>query len=140
MCKTATTYSNLSIVGDMQYSPDGFRSYFEGMPVALPNGQELVCNISCLYLESALFVVVETQVSLHGTRLTRFRHSVMSHTINLLKVPASKFQFVTYIERYTHVPNEQWLMVSLSTTTPMEISSVQSELRQRLQSELLNKR
>ena len=123
----------------MQYSPSGFRKYLEGVLVSLPNGQELACNISCLYLESALFVVVETQVSLHGTRLTRFRHSVMSHVINLLKVPASKWQFVTYIERYTHIPNEQWLVVSLSTSKPMDVSPVQPELRQRLQLELLDK-
>lgn len=124
----------------MQYSPDGFRKYLEGVPVSLPNGQEFICNVSCLYLKSALFVVVEPQISLHGTKLTRFRYSVVSSIIGLLNIPASKFQFVTYIERYTHVPSEQWLMVSLSTTTPMEISSVQSELRQRLQSELLDKR
>lgn len=124
----------------MKYSSSGFRKYYTNTPIILANGEELRCNVSCLYTDLALFVIVEPRISLQGPKLTRFRHSVLAHVVALLRVPPSKQHRMVYIERYTHVPNEQWLQINIAASMPTSTSLAPTALRQELQFSLLDQK
>lgn len=123
----------------MQLSRPPLRRSFTNLKIPTVQQRDLFLNVACMYSDIFLYVVVTTKNSLHSPKLAQQRSKIIEHLLSLLSVPLDKQHRVFYIERYTHLPQVQWLKVKLNGNKPATVEPASDSLIQKLQVELLDK-
>lgn len=123
----------------MQYRHLPFRSYYSDHKVPAGAEVEIPCNLAYLYTDTHLYVVVTPSLSIHGPRLSRAREDVVHHVLTLVNVSSEDCHRVVYLERYTHIPGEQWLQVTVRNKAPVAVVEATEAMIDKLWYELLDR-